>query len=143
MSQYLTSWSLQIHKCQGLTLENAVIDFGYGTFSSGQAYTALSRTKTLEGIYLLRPIRVSDIKIDINILRFVHESERFPNLKSLKDSFGKFDNLRSAWEQCSSNFSKVFPTSIAPTLFWNNKSLRAPLSIWIFIKGLFRLCLFD
>lgn len=49
-------------------------------------------TKTLKGVYLLKPIMVSDIKLDINILRFVHENERFPNLKSLKDSFGKFDN---------------------------------------------------
>lgn len=37
------AWAITIHKSQGLTFENVVIDFGTGTFASGQAYVALSR----------------------------------------------------------------------------------------------------
>lgn len=37
------AWAITIHKCQGLTFERIMINFGNGTFASGQAYVALSR----------------------------------------------------------------------------------------------------
>ena len=64
------AWAITIHKCQGLTLENAIIDFGRGAFSSGQVYTALSRCRTLQGIVLKRELRVSDLILDLRITDF-------------------------------------------------------------------------
>ena len=46
------SWAITIHKAQGLTLENAIIDIGSNIFAYGQTYVALSRLKSLEGLYL-------------------------------------------------------------------------------------------
>ena len=46
------SWAITIHKAQGLTLENAVIDIGTNVFADGQTYVALSRVKSLDGLYL-------------------------------------------------------------------------------------------
>ena len=42
---------MTIHKSQGLTLENAVIDIGDRDIATGCTFVALSRLKTLEGLY--------------------------------------------------------------------------------------------
>lgn len=46
------AWAQTIHKCQGATLDCALIDVGGKTFEYGQAYVALSRVKDADSLYI-------------------------------------------------------------------------------------------
>lgn len=65
------AWAVTIHKSQGKTFDNAIIDFGKGTFAHGQAYVALSRVRSLEGIQLTKPITRRDIQVDQRVVDFL------------------------------------------------------------------------
>ena len=65
------AWAVTVHKSQGQTYEEVQIDMGRGAFSPGHTYVALSRVRSLEGLYLTRAIRMSDIMVDQDVLRFM------------------------------------------------------------------------
>jgi ATP-dependent exoDNAse (exonuclease V) alpha subunit len=65
------AWAVTIHKSQGQTYEEVVIDLSQGAFSPGQTYVALSRVRSLEGLYLTAPIRLRDVMIDPHVVRFM------------------------------------------------------------------------
>ena len=66
----MLAWAVTIHKSQGKTFDNVIIDVGYGTFAHGQLYVALSRSRTLDGIILKRKIEKRHILMDDRILHF-------------------------------------------------------------------------
>jgi ATP-dependent DNA helicase PIF1 len=48
----ILAWGLTIHSSQGATLDKAECDIGHSVFAEGQAYVAMSRVRTLEGLSL-------------------------------------------------------------------------------------------
>ncbi|MBC8320615.1 MAG: helix-turn-helix domain-containing protein [Bacteroidetes bacterium] len=68
------AWAITIHKSQGLTFNNAVID-AQASFTHGQVYVALSRCKTLEGLVLSSRILPHSIKTDNTVKSFTRDVE--------------------------------------------------------------------
>lgn len=64
------AWAITVHKSQGLTFSRVKIDFTGGVFAGGQAYVALSRCTSMEGISLKEPIRWEDIFIRKEVVNF-------------------------------------------------------------------------
>jgi len=71
------SWAITIHKSQGLTFDKMVLNMGSGAFTHGQTYVALSRSRSLAGLALKKPITVKDIIIDDRVLDFYNKHFTF------------------------------------------------------------------
>ena len=67
------AWTITSHKCQGLTLDEAVIDFGEMAFSHGETYLALSRVRSLNGLYLTRKVGKKDLIENKTFTKFLKE----------------------------------------------------------------------
>lgn len=68
---FTLAWAITIHKSQGQTLDRVVVDLSGGTFAPGQLYVALSRSRSLSGLVLTRPVSPRDLKTDRRIIRFL------------------------------------------------------------------------
>lgn len=69
------AYALTVHKSQGMSLDWVDVDLR-NVFSSGQAYVALSRAKTLQGLHV-RNLEGSDLfQQDKRVLFFIDEVER-------------------------------------------------------------------
>ena len=77
------AWALTVHKSQGLTFNNVVLDFADGAFTGGQTYVALSRCTSLEGIVLLKPLSERDIIVNPAVVDF---SRQFNNQQAINDA---------------------------------------------------------
>ena len=61
------AWAVTIHKVQDLSLSRAVIDLGPDVFAHGQAYVALSRVRSMDGVMLVGLTRGSFNKNKIEV----------------------------------------------------------------------------
>lgn len=95
------AWAVTIHKSQGLTFDRAVIDAGQ-SFAAGQVYVALSRCRSLEGVFLLTKIASNAIKSDERIVSFTQDS--VSKISKLVDEldFHKFEFAKAEIYKCFS-----------------------------------------
>lgn len=69
------AYAITIHKSQGRTFDSVMLDYSAGhAFSAGQTYVALSRCKSLNGLYLQEKLVPSDIKVQKEIVDFSNKS---------------------------------------------------------------------
>ncbi len=68
------AWAVTVHKSQGLTFDKAVIDVGRA-FAPGQVYVALSRLRSLDGLFLRTKIHSGAISGDHQVTRFAERKE--------------------------------------------------------------------
>lgn len=64
-------WAITIHKSQGLTLDNILVDTSISAFASGQIYVALSRCRNFNNLFLSNPLTSTDIILNSEIELFI------------------------------------------------------------------------
>lgn len=114
------AWAITIHKSQGLTFEKAIID-AESSFAHGQAYVALSRCKSLEGVVLKSPIKNESIISDNTVKSFTKNVEdNTPDEKVLNDSKKHYQlNLIA---ELFSYYQFTYPLNRLIDIYYNNKT---------------------
>lgn len=71
------AYAFTIHKAQGQTYEKVILDLNSHIFAPGQLYVALSRARSLQGLFLTKPVTYSDIISDESVLSFLSRLREF------------------------------------------------------------------
>lgn len=75
-------WAITIHRSQGMTFDHMHFDLSWGTFAAGQAYVAISRMRSLDGLTLSNPLMVHHVTVNPEIKAF---SNSFNDVVMIKD----------------------------------------------------------
>jgi ATP-dependent DNA helicase PIF1 len=101
----ILAWALTIHKSQGASLDAAEIDVGSGIFECGQTYVALSRVKSLDGLYLTS-FDATKIRINKKVKDFYEYLNK--NAREFKlEIKAENPNPLINYEECKSNDSSI------------------------------------
>ena len=79
----MLAWAITIHKCQGMTLDNAVIDIGKKEMAAGLTFVAISRVRRLEDLAFSATYPLSRLERIRNGKRMVERLEEERRLDQL------------------------------------------------------------
>lgn len=103
---FILAFASSIHKTQGISLSKAICDLGASIFTCGQSYVALSRVRSLNGLYL-SALHPSKIIVDQQALGYIKSLDvleilRLNNEKELDFEWPKDINktiVREIWKR--------------------------------------------